>query len=46
MAVDRARPRVGDPAPGLTLPTESGESYSLAEAAGQPVLLSFLSHAA
>jgi peroxiredoxin len=46
MPEDLARPRLGDAAPGLTLATESGESYSLEDDAGKPVLLSFLSHAA
>lgn len=39
-------PRVGDPAPTLALPTEAGESFSLEQVAGRPILVTFLSHAA
>lgn len=37
---------VGRPAPPLSLPLAGGGSVSLSELSGQPVLVSFLSHAA
>jgi peroxiredoxin len=37
---------VGDRAPDLNLPNESGRAFSLTDVAGQPTLVSFLSHAA
>jgi peroxiredoxin len=37
---------VGDRAPELSLPTESGGAFSLAQVEGRPTLVSFLSHAA
>jgi len=40
------KPRVGDPAPLLELPTESGDRFALGDLRGKPILLSFLSHAA
>jgi len=41
-----AKPRIGDPAPVLALPTESGDDFRLEDQRGQPILVSFLSHAA
>ncbi len=38
-------PRVGDAAPTLVLPTLTGETFDLADARGQPVLVCFLRHA-
>jgi peroxiredoxin len=38
-------PRVGDAAPTLVLPTLAGEMADLADARGQPALVSFLRHA-
>lgn len=38
-------PGVGDPAPMLALPTLTGETFDLADARGQPVLVCFLRHA-
>jgi len=46
MMASDPKPRVGDPAPLLELPTESGDRFALGDLAGKPILLSFLSHAA
>ncbi len=40
------RPAPGDPAPELSLPSEEGTPFRLADAAGRPALVTFLSHAA
>jgi peroxiredoxin len=40
------RPVVGDAAPELNLPTETGATFALSEMRGFPTLVSFLSHAA
>jgi peroxiredoxin len=40
------RPQVGDQAPDLTLPMDTGKSFGLTDVAGHPTLVSFLSHAA
>ena len=42
----RSEPGVGQPAPELELPTESGKLVSLRSLSGRVVLVSFLSHAA
>lgn len=42
----RSEPDVGQPAPELELPTESGKIVSLQSLRGRVVLISFLSHAA
>ena len=45
----REEPRdwlVGKPAPALSLPATDGRSVSLSGLRGQPVLVTFLSHAA
>lgn len=39
-------PQVGDPAPALELPTETGDVFSLDTLRGRPTLVTFLSHAA
>jgi peroxiredoxin len=40
------RPAVGDSAPELNLPGETGGIFTLSETMGRPTLVSFLSHAA
>ncbi|MEZ5426306.1 MAG: hypothetical protein R2747_08585 [Pyrinomonadaceae bacterium] len=46
MSLIRNKVKIGDVAPELELPLETGEMFSLAQLTGQPVMVSFLSHAA